>query len=166
MFFTPYFGGCKYTNKILFINKIIVFQHFDLLITPVFYATPLSCHVRLQGQTLNRSRVRPLWKPTRSFEGVFVSDGTRNTTKTPENGTVTQNFRQKVAWRYPKAGVGGRKRDRQAKFRAKLCLTVGSTAFCGENTAIVRQTFIHLPMTSWHFERDVENDRRERTCKR
>ena len=33
MFFTPYFGGCKYTNKFLFINKIIVFQHFDLLIT-------------------------------------------------------------------------------------------------------------------------------------
>ena len=33
MFFTPYFGGCKYTNYFLFINKIIVFQHFDLLIT-------------------------------------------------------------------------------------------------------------------------------------
>ena len=33
MFFTPYFGGCKYTNKFLFINKIIVFQHFALLIT-------------------------------------------------------------------------------------------------------------------------------------
>ena len=33
MFFTPYFGGCKYTNKFLFINKIIVFQHFDLLIS-------------------------------------------------------------------------------------------------------------------------------------
>ena len=33
MFITPYFGGCKYTNKFLFINKNIVFQHFDLLIT-------------------------------------------------------------------------------------------------------------------------------------
>ena len=33
MFITPYFGGCKYTNKFLFINKIIVFQHFALLIT-------------------------------------------------------------------------------------------------------------------------------------
>ena len=33
MFITPYFGGCKYTNKILFINKNIEFQHFVLLIT-------------------------------------------------------------------------------------------------------------------------------------
>ena len=33
MFITPYFGGCKYTNKFLFINKNIVFQHFGLLIT-------------------------------------------------------------------------------------------------------------------------------------
>ena len=33
MFITPYFGGCKYTNNILIINKIAVFQRFDLLIT-------------------------------------------------------------------------------------------------------------------------------------
>ena len=34
MFITPLFGGCKYTNKILIINNIAVFQHFNLLITP------------------------------------------------------------------------------------------------------------------------------------
>ena len=33
MFITPYFGGCKYTNNFLFINKNIEFQQFDLLIT-------------------------------------------------------------------------------------------------------------------------------------
>ena len=33
MFGSLYFRGCKYTNKILFINKNIVFQHFVLLIT-------------------------------------------------------------------------------------------------------------------------------------
>ena len=33
MFITPLFGGCKYTNKILIINNIAVFQHFNLLIT-------------------------------------------------------------------------------------------------------------------------------------
>ena len=38
MFITPYFGGCKYTNNFLFINKNIVFQHFVLLIT--FSARP------------------------------------------------------------------------------------------------------------------------------
>ena len=34
MFITPYFGGCKYTNYFLFINKKPVFQCFELLITP------------------------------------------------------------------------------------------------------------------------------------
>ena len=33
MFITPYFGGCKYTNNFLFINKNPVFQCFELLIT-------------------------------------------------------------------------------------------------------------------------------------
>ena len=33
MFITPYFGGCKYTNNFLFINKNIEFQYFDLLIS-------------------------------------------------------------------------------------------------------------------------------------
>ena len=33
MFITPYLGGCKYTNKILFINNIIEFQYLELLIT-------------------------------------------------------------------------------------------------------------------------------------
>ena len=34
MFITPYFGGCKYTNYFLFINKNIEFQWLGLLITP------------------------------------------------------------------------------------------------------------------------------------
>ena len=33
MFHSPIFGGCKYTNNFLFINKNPVFQHFELLIT-------------------------------------------------------------------------------------------------------------------------------------
>ena len=33
MFISPYFGGCKYTNNFLFINKKAEFQHIDLLIT-------------------------------------------------------------------------------------------------------------------------------------
>ena len=37
-----------------------------------------------------------------------MSDGTRNATKTPENGTDTQNFRQKTACR---SGEGGRKEE-------------------------------------------------------
>ena len=33
MFITPYFGGCKYTNNFLFINKKAEFQCFGVLIT-------------------------------------------------------------------------------------------------------------------------------------
>ena len=33
MFISPYFGGCKYTNYFLFINKNIEFQRLVLLIT-------------------------------------------------------------------------------------------------------------------------------------
>ena len=31
MLFTPLFGGCKYTNYFLFINKKAEFQYFDPL---------------------------------------------------------------------------------------------------------------------------------------
>ena len=37
MLFTPYFGGCKYTNNFLFINNIIEIQYFEVLITPCSY---------------------------------------------------------------------------------------------------------------------------------
>ena len=33
MFLSPIFGGCKYTNYFLFINKNVEFQYFGLLIT-------------------------------------------------------------------------------------------------------------------------------------
>ena len=49
MFFTPYFGGCKYTNKFLFINKNIFFQHFDLLITCTIF-----------GQTIYKKHMKSL----------------------------------------------------------------------------------------------------------
>ena len=90
MFFTPYFGGCKYTNYFLFINKNIEFQWLGMLITTEISATPLSCHVRLQGQTLGRSRVRPFWRPTRRILGVFVRDGIQTQEAEGEKGTVTQ----------------------------------------------------------------------------
>ena len=38
MFITPYFGGCKYTNNFLFINKNIEIQCFELLITCILFA--------------------------------------------------------------------------------------------------------------------------------
>ena len=53
MFITPYFGGCKYTNNFLFINKNIVFQHFVLLIT--FLSTPARFPVK-PGMAADRNR--------------------------------------------------------------------------------------------------------------
>ena len=46
MFHSPIFGGCKYTNIFLFINKNTVFQHFALLIT--FLSTPARFPVKTE----------------------------------------------------------------------------------------------------------------------
>ena len=58
-------------------------------------------HAEFQAKscvTVLQSRGRRAKKgPSHGFEVVFVRDGARNATKTPESGTVTQNFRQKVA---------------------------------------------------------------------
>ena len=43
MFITPYFGGCKYTNNFLFINKNIEIQYFEMLITPFLHYTYDLC---------------------------------------------------------------------------------------------------------------------------
>ena len=48
MFFTPYFGGCKYTNYFLFINKNIEFQWLGLLITPNRYPSATSWQLLLR----------------------------------------------------------------------------------------------------------------------
>ncbi len=50
MYSSPHFGGCKYTNNFLFINKNIEIQRFGLLIT---------CRLLL---TLTKRTT--LWKPT------------------------------------------------------------------------------------------------------
>ena len=47
MFITPYFGGCKYTNNFLFINKNPVFQCFGLLITPSASHFPFSSSLHI-----------------------------------------------------------------------------------------------------------------------
>ena len=52
MFITPYFGGCKYTNNFLFINKNIEIQHLDLLIT---FSRPRSPQ-QARRQSLNDAR--------------------------------------------------------------------------------------------------------------
>ena len=104
MFITPYFGGCKYTNNFLFINKNIVFQHFVLLITCHLDRVPL-CHLD-RAERVERSP-HPAFhprkhsahlperndRPSDNFLGDFMSDGAENGGKTPQNGTVHHVFR-------------------------------------------------------------------------
>ena len=75
MFITPYFGGCKYTNNFLFINKNIVFQHFGLLITFPFPLPP----VRRLG-------------PSVRLSADFMTDGGRIAHFKAQNSTVSQLF--------------------------------------------------------------------------
>ena len=63
MFITPLFGGCKYTNKILIINNIAVFQHFNLLIT----------HSNLCLRSLRASTHDPIIYPFELNEKLAVS---------------------------------------------------------------------------------------------
>ena len=59
MFITPYFGGCKYTNNFLFINKNIEFQYFGLLITSARRLfSRLVHHTLLQQQSQPQKRRR------------------------------------------------------------------------------------------------------------
>ena len=51
MFGSLYFRGCKYTNKILFINKNIVFQHFVLLITCHLERFPVKPGMTKRGRS-------------------------------------------------------------------------------------------------------------------
>ena len=108
MFITPYFGGCKYTNNFLFINKNIVFQHFVLLIT--FPARPSE--VASNSPTfclINRSRIshypppvistersewrNPSSRPSYRKSSDSLMDGAPNAVSKPENGTVLLYFR-------------------------------------------------------------------------
>ena len=112
MFITPYFGGCKYTNNFLFINKNIVFQHVVLLITCHPDRVPLChldrvplCHLD-RAERVERSP-HPAFhprkhsahlperndRPSDNFLGDFMSDGAENGGKTPQNGTVHHVFR-------------------------------------------------------------------------
>ena len=81
MFITPYFGGCKYTNNFLFINKNIVFQHFDLLIT---LSPRVSQHI---GERRYCKNYRP-WKNMGFFR--FIK---QKRTKLPNLNNLAQSFR-------------------------------------------------------------------------
>ena len=65
MFISPYFGGCKYTNNFLFINKNIVFQHFVLLIT--FLSTTAGFPVRPGILPLSRTSLSLSSRPSLSL---------------------------------------------------------------------------------------------------
>ena len=121
MYITPYFGGCKYTNNFLFINKNIVFQHFVLLITfparpsevtsnsPTFclnqpisdITLPSSCHFGTDLSFRHRSVIstersgwrNPPSRPSYRKSSDSLMDGAPNAVSKPENGTVLLYFR-------------------------------------------------------------------------
>ena len=79
MFISPYFGGCKYTNNFLFINKNIVFQHFGLLITQSLYLTS-SSHRHLYAIHCNLNCVKIVEIiPSGNFLKDFVTDAPKST---------------------------------------------------------------------------------------
>ena len=93
MFISPYFGGCKYTNNFLFINKNIVFQHFVLLIT--FPARPSEVTSNSPTFCLNQpisDITLPSSRPSYRKSSDSLMDGAPNAVSKPENGTVLLYF--------------------------------------------------------------------------
>ena len=152
MFGSLYFRGCKYTNKILFINKNIVFQHFVLLITCHLDRVPL-CHLD-RAERVERSPL-PAFLPEK--HNAIPPEAQRQ--------TVRQLLGQIHVGRCRKRRQNTPKRDRPSCFSTFWCRTVWKSAFSGRNLHGIRESFYRFVLTSWHFERDVANDGRERKCK-
>ena len=163
MFISPYFGGCKYTNNFLFINKNIVFQHFGVLIT--FPARPSE--IASNSPTfclINRSRISHYPPPVISAP-ICHFDRTEWMEKSLLP-TILQKIVRFTDGRCPKRCFKARKRHRPTLFQAFRCRTVRQKTFWRSETMNIRKTFIDLYVISYHFERDAAKDRRERTCKR
>ena len=107
MFITPYFGGCKYTNNFLFINKNTVFQHVGLLITPACLLPDIPSKSGLHVMLIYLSRSALSSCPIRS--GISPSR--------PRNRKCNHRIC-----------------DRQAEFGAFLCLTVPKTRVLSPKT--------------------------------
>ena len=68
MLISPYFGGCKYTNNFLFINKKPEFQHIELLIT-----FPPQIHEYKKGRPPEESRPTLSHKNFDYFQLVYFA---------------------------------------------------------------------------------------------
>ena len=158
MFITPYFGGCKYTNYFLFINKNIEFQWLGLLITFAVQPSPHGSRVWLAE--LEHGFMLLSSAPLICLRKAMPS------ARTTTNGDRCAAFLTFGRTAIAKTGV-------KAIKRLPLCRVSGITAYSGRKELIFEwkraglwEMFYSFAMTSWHFERDVANDRRERTCKR
>ena len=104
MFITPYFGGCKYTNNFLFINKNIEFQWLGLLITlpdgRITADTPqpprgsccyVFCPIRRTVITEMHHSAEEL-PPLYSLSGISAYGGSGNWGETRKTATTVQSF--------------------------------------------------------------------------
>ena len=98
MFVYPIFGGCKYTNNFLFINKNIEFQRLGMLITPSDNPQPsrdnrcyVFCQIRCTviAEMYHQPEEQP---PLCSHSGVSVHSDSENKDKTMKTATTVQTF--------------------------------------------------------------------------
>ena len=127
MFFTPYFGGCKYTNYFLFINKNIEFQWLGLLITPNRYPSATSWQLLLR------------LLPDSLYSGSGnVSPGRKTATTVQYFGHFSVRWcRKRIREAY--------KQDRCAVFLAFERTAVRRSDFLSIKEPDLEKCFIHLP---------------------
>ena len=126
MFITPYFGGCKYTNNFLFINKNIVFQHFGVLIT--FPARPSEVTSNSPTFCLNQP-ISDITLPSSCHFGTDLSfrpNGVNGEIPLP---TILQKIVRFTDGRCLKRCFKARKRHRPTLFQAFRCRTVRQKTF-------------------------------------
>ena len=126
MFISPYFGGCKYTNNFLFINKNIVFQHFGVLIT--FPARPSEVTSNSPTFCLNQP-ISDITLPSSCHFGTDLSfrpNGVNGEIPLP---TILQKIVRFTDGRCLKRCFKARKRHRPTLFQAFRCRTVRQKTF-------------------------------------
>ena len=116
MFGSLYFRGCKYTNKILFINKNIVFQHFVLLITCHLERFPVRPGMTKGGRSGMTKRGSLSSRPGSSLSSrPSGASGEISTPGVPPRKTQCHPSRSATT-------------DRPTTFGANSCRTVPKTA--------------------------------------
>ena len=166
MFLSPIFGGCKYTNYFLFINKKPEFQWLGMLITLLRPASATWSITERRQRICHFATITQVWGRFCEWRCPKHDQNARKRDRHAEFQakscvTISATCNTSLLWHIHPCDQGPSRRFSGKKLRDGKKNGVFRRKCCDW-----RENFHTFAMTSWHFERDVANDRRERRCKR